>query len=234
MSDQKGNVIAVGVSKKPLNGRKSTVTYSVVGKTVVQHYGAAGMDTSHEPQIAQDAEGKYAYQPDDAEGVPATASTDPMWTIIVHSVERSAINHRYKGSEAGAKKFGQTIWKFERSLESFQLQSVLANAKTHTIDVHLTHNDTATGDAFFDRLLNHIEETNGKDMKATIRLVEDLKKETQTEAVKSIVEKAQKKAFHDFSDASPYPNPKDELARQLRAAGLHTFAERVEDGHYDD
>jgi hypothetical protein len=143
-------VVAMTIAKQPsMDGCRVMATYQrATDGTLVKHYGALGKDTSHEPQIAMDSDGKYAAQPDDFEGVPKTQEADPMWHIYLHPVNTDTEDtpaavqsktHRYKGSAIGAEKFAAWIWTFEKAFSKYSLKSVHKRPNDkHEIDVHFT------------------------------------------------------------------------------------------------
>jgi hypothetical protein len=135
-------VIAKVVGKTELwDGSKTVITYSITDGKLIKHHGSTLPGSEHHPQLAHDAEGNYCVQPDDTQGVSKTIDSDPMWTI--HYIPpQNALGHvsssvRYKGSEAGARLFGETNLKYHPQFKRYAVGEVVVRASAATLTIQL-------------------------------------------------------------------------------------------------
>ncbi len=153
----KDGILAQGITRQTdHDGRKLLITYALKNGKLVKTYGAVGHDVSHEPQLANDAAGEYAYQPFDEKGeITKTKVDDPMWTISTFldgQAKETLRQARYKGTRPGAEEFARVHYRHYKGWGKHQIKECLVLSDQAHITVILVPEaaaaaTTATGNA---------------------------------------------------------------------------------------
>lgn len=139
----KDGMIAQCVSRqRTADGDQLLITYSIKNGELVEHFGTLGKDVSHDPQLAQDAKGGYAYQPfDEKDGITKTAPGDPMWTIATFVDGEANVRCyfcRYKGGQTGATAYANKIYRCTKVWSGYAVKQCAVVAGRHRINVTLS------------------------------------------------------------------------------------------------